>query len=126
MDVIKGWLLIYLICSIPILAFYAAGLSGWFFDYPMGLFVGILLVLAVPPILLVLKVPSAPAWNIAGLWIGAGLIVVRILYGVLLMERPLQWSEGRIMGAIVAVALAWAIAWTWYFLVSGRVAKNIA
>ena len=126
MDVTKGWLLIYLICSVPLLAFYAAGLSGWFFEYPLGLFVGIFLVLAVPLVLLVLKVPSAPAWNVAGLWVGAGLISVRILYGVLLMERPLQASEGLTLAAIVSVALAWAIVWTWYFLVSERVAKIFA
>ncbi len=126
MESIKGWLLIYLICSAPLLAFYAAGLSGWFFDYPLGLFAGIFLVLSVPLVLLVRKVPSAPAWNIAGLWIGAGLIAVRILYGVLRMDRPLQGSEGLTLAAIASIALAWAIVWTWYFRVSKRVAKTFA
>ena len=123
MQTFNGWLLIYLICSVPLLAFYAAGLSGWFFDYPMGLFVGIFLVLAVPLVLLVLQVPSAPAWNIAGLWVGAGLISVRILYGVLLADKAALKSHWLTLAAIVSVALAWAIVWTWYFLVSERVAK---
>jgi|TARA_B100002003_G_C14136327_1_gene546499 hypothetical protein len=126
METINGWLLVYLIGSVPLLLFCSAGLSGWFFDYPIGLFIAIFLALIVPLVLLVLKVPSAPTWNIALLWVGAGLISVRILYGVLLMERGLQRSEGQIMATIVSVALAWAIVWTWYFLVSERVAKIFA
>jgi len=126
METITGWLLVYLIGSVPLLAFYAAGLSGWLFDYPIGLFIGILLVLLVPLVLLVLKVPSAPTWNIAVLWVGAGLITLRILYGVLLMERALQWSEGLTMAVIVFVALAWATVWTRYFLVSEHVAEIFA
>ena len=121
---IKGWLLLYLVCSTPLLAFYAAGLSGWIFDYPIGLFFGIFLVLVVPLVLLFLKIRSAPTWNIVGLWVGAGLISLRILYGMLFMERRLQRSEGLTLAAIVSVALAWAIIWTWYFLVSKRVAKT--
>ena len=39
---IGGWMLIYVISSIPVLLFYAAGLSGWFFDYPIPLFLLIL------------------------------------------------------------------------------------
>ena len=126
MESINGWLLVYLIGSVPLLLFYSAGLSGWFFDYPMGLFIGIFLVLVVPLVLLVLKVPSAPTWNIAVLWVGAGLISLRVLNGVLLMERALQRSEGLTMAAIAAVALAWAMVWTRYFLVSERVAKIFA
>ena len=113
METINGWLLVYLIGSVPLLLFCSAGLSGWFFDYPIGLFIAIFLALIVPLVLLVLKVPSAPTWNIALLWVGAGLISVRILYGVLLMERGLQRSEGQIMATIVSVAPAWAIVWTW-------------
>jgi hypothetical protein len=123
METMNGCLLVYLVGSVPLLIFYAAGLSGWFFDYPMGLFIGILLVLVVPLVLLVLKVPSAPKWNIGLLWIGAGLISLRVLYGVLLMERAIQRSEGLIFITVVSVALAWAIVWTWYFLVSERVAR---
>jgi|TARA_Y100000310_G_C20515544_1_gene730996 hypothetical protein len=126
METINGWLLVYLIGSVPLLVFYSAGLSGWFFDYPIGLMIGILLVLVVPLVLLVLKVASAPTWNIALLWVGAGLISLRILYGVVLMERALQRSEFLTMAAIVSVALTWAIVWTWYFLVSQHVARIFA
>ncbi len=127
MDGIKGWLLVYLIGSVPVLALYAAGLSGWFFNYPMGLFVGILLLLAVPLVLLVLKVSSAPQWNIVGLWVGAGLISVRLLHGVLLADPArLTKSAVLIMSVIVSIAISWAVVWTRYFLISDRVAKTFA
>ncbi len=127
MDGIKGWLLVYLIGSVPVLALYAAGLSGWFFNYPMGLFVGILLLLAVPLVLLVLKVSSAPQWNIVGLWVGAGLISVRVLHGVLLADPArLTKSTVLIMSVIVSIAISWAVVWTRYFLISDRVAKTFA
>ena len=126
METINGWLLVYLIGSVPLLLFYSAGLSGWFLDYPMGLFIGIFLVLVVPLVLLVLKIPSAPTWNVVLLWVGAGLISLRILYGVLLMERALQRSEALTVATIISVALAWAIGWTWYFLLSERVAAIFA
>ena len=126
MDGIKGWLLVYLIASVPLVAFYAAGLSGWFFNYPIWLFVAIFLVLAVPLVMLVLKVPSAPVWNIAGLWIGAGLISVRVLYGVLLADPARLKSHWLTLAVIVSFALAWAIVWTWYLLVSDRVARTFA
>ena len=45
---IKGWLLVYLIGSIPLLMVYSMGLSGWFFDYPAVLMVTIFVLLAVP------------------------------------------------------------------------------
>ena len=125
METINGWLLVYLIGSVPLLAFYAAGLSGWFLDYPIGLLVGIFLVLAVPLLLLVLKVASAPAWNIAGLWIGAGLISVRILYGVVLAdEASLTRSAVLTLSVIVFIAIGWAAIWTKYFLISDRVART--
>lgn len=127
MNVISGWLLVYLLGSLPVLAFYAAELSGWFFDYPMGLFVGIFLVLAVPLVLLALRVPNAPAWNIAGLWVGAGLISVRVLYGLLLADlASLTKSEVLILSVIVVIAIAWVVAWTMYFVHSDRVANTFA
>ncbi len=73
--------------------------------------------------LLILKVPAAPTWNIALLWISAVLIIVRMAYAVLQMDRPVQPSESLIMGSITILALAWAVTWTWYFLVAERVAR---
>ncbi|NKB34446.1 MAG: hypothetical protein GKR91_15245 [Pseudomonadales bacterium] len=124
MKSINGWILIYLIGSLPILAFYSAGLSGWILDYPIWLFLGLLVVFLVPLLLLILKVPSAPTWNIALLWISAGLIILRILYGILLMERGLQRPEGVTIFVIVVVALTWSILWTWYFLKSERISET--
>lgn len=46
------WLVVYLIGSIPVLMFYAAGLAGWFFDYPIPLFITILGLLAIPLVLI--------------------------------------------------------------------------
>ena len=127
MEGINGWLLVYLIGSVPVQLFYAAGLSGWFYDYPMGLFVGIFLVLAVPLVMVVLKIPSAPAWNIAALWVGAGLIALRVLYGVVFAdETALTKPAVTTLAAIVSAAIAWAAVWTMYFLHSDRVARTFA
>ena len=43
---IGGWLLVYTIGSIPFMLFHSAGLSGWFFDYPIPLMVVIFVALA--------------------------------------------------------------------------------
>ena len=32
-----GWIVVYVIGSIPLLTIYSMGLSGWFFEYPIGL-----------------------------------------------------------------------------------------
>lgn len=124
MGLISGWLLVYLIGSVPILAFYAVGLSGWLFDYPWSLMVAIFLVFSVPPILLILRVSSAPAWNIVLLWVSAGLISVRSLHAAFQMNSAAILAEGPTLVIIVAVALFWAIAWTKYFLVSNQQGKT--
>ena len=80
---LNGWLLVYVIGSIPVLMFYSAALSGWFFDYPIVLFLVILLLLAIPLLFILLKSPKAPRWNIAMVWIASALITLRIIYGVL-------------------------------------------
>ncbi len=122
MTVLKGWLLVYLIGTTGVLLFYAAGLSGWFYDYPMPLFLGLFIVLATPLLLLLLKTTSAPGWNIAVLWLGALLISLRIVYAVLEMERSLQLNETLILTVIPLTGFIWAIIWTRYFLTSDRVA----
>ena len=127
---IQGWLLVYLIASIPVLLFFSAGLSGWFFEYPIGLWVAIFLLLASPLVLILLKYSEAPQWNIAGLWIASILITVRIIYGLLFQRvqedlPPLTREE--LLGAlpmllgIVIFALGWATVWTKYFQESVRV-----
>ena len=126
---IQGWLLVYLIGSIPVLLFFSAGLSGWFFEYPIGLWVAILLLLASPLVLVLLKCSAAPQWNIAGLWIASILIPVRIMYGLLFqrMQEGLPPLTREELGAlpmllgIVIFALGWATVWTKYFQESVRV-----
>ena len=126
---IQGWLLVYLIGSIPVLLFFSVGLSGWFFEYPIGLWVAILLLLASPLVLVLLKCSEAPQWNIAGLWIASILITVRIMYGLLFqrMQEGLPLTREELLGAlpmllgIVIFALGWATVWTKYFQESVRV-----
>lgn len=125
MKKINVWLLVYLIASLPVLAYYSAALAGWLFDYPMGLFIGIFVLLAVPLVLMVLQVPSAPDWNIAGLWLGAGLISVRVLYGWYFADEEKLTNEAvLILSGTVCFATAWATGWTIYFLHSDHVAET--
>lgn len=118
---IMGWLVFYIVCSIPVLMFYAAGLSGWFSDYPIGLFVAIFLLLATPLLLILLKSPHAPQWNIAMVWVASILITLRIIYGVLF--QAIQEGRPRVSGeelldamptllGIVVFSLGWAMVWT--------------
>ena len=118
---IKGWLLVYIIGSIPVLMFYSAGLSG-VFGYPLVLALVIFLLLAIPLLLILLKSPKAPQWNVAMLWIAAILLTLRIVSGLLFQEEgqpPL--SRERLLGAmptllgIVTFSLGWTIIWTKYF-----------
>ena len=126
---IKGWLLVYIIGSIPVLMFYSAGLSGWFFDYPLALFIAFFLLLAIPLVLIVLKSPKAPQWNIAMVWVASILITLRIIYGVLfqgIQEGRPQLSGEELLGAIplllgiMIFSFGWAIIWTKYFNKSVR------
>lgn len=130
---VGGWLLVYVVCSIPVSMFFAAGLSGWFLDYPIGLWLTILLVLASPLLLIVSKSSAAPRWNIAALWVAAISITVRIVHG-LLFQR-IQEGLPRLTGeelldvlplllGIVLFALGWAAAWTRYFRTSVRVSNT--
>ena len=123
MESIRGWLLIYLIGTGPVLAFWSAGLSGWVLDYPLWLFLSIFTLFLVPLLLLILKVPSAPVWNIAMLWSGTILLCVRIFWAIVQMDRALEQFECLIMAAIVCGSFAWVVPWTCYFLVSRRVAE---
>lgn len=127
---IKGWLVVYIVGSIPVLMFYAAGLSGWFFDYPLGLLIAIFLLLAIPLLLILLKSPKAPQWNIAMLWIASILITLRIVFGVLFTRvqeglPPLSGEELLVaiptLLGIVIFSLGWATIWTEYFKKSVRV-----
>lgn len=127
---IGGWIIIYTISSIPVLLFYAAGLSGWFFDYPIPLFLLIFLLFAIPILLILVKSPRAPQWNIAMLWIASTSITLRIIYGVLfqrlqqglppLISEELLAATPKLLG-IVAFSLGWAMVWTRYFKNSARV-----
>ncbi len=121
---VGGWLFVYLIGSVPLALFYAAGLAGRFLDYHLGLLAAIFLVLAVPLVLVVLKVPSAPAWNIAALWVGAGSISLILIAGALSADEARLREVGVTLAAIVSISIVWAVVWTMYFLTSDRVART--
>ncbi len=132
MDGVKGWLLVYLICSIPLLMFYSMGLSGWFFDYPFVLMVVIFLLLAVPLLLILLRSPKAPRWNIAVLWIVAVLMTLRSISVFLMPVSGEEMSREELLvvvvtlSGIVSVSLGWAIVWTKYFKESVRVRNTFS
>lgn len=130
---IGGWMLVYVVCSVPVSLFFSAGLSGWFFDYPLGLWLSIFLVLASPLLLIVAGSSAAPRWNIAALWIASSLITVRIVHGVLFQR--IQEGLPRLTGeelldalplllGVVLFSLGWATVWTKYFRTSVRVSNT--
>ena len=125
--------MVYVVCSIPVLLFLSAGLSGWFLDYPIGLWLTIFLVLASPLLLLLLRFSAAPRWNIAALWIASISITVRIVHGVLFqrMQEGLPQLTGEelldalpVLLGIVVFSLGWATVWTKYFKTSARVSNT--
>ena len=119
-----GWAVVYLIGSIPVLMFYAAGFAGWFFDYPMPLFISIFVVLAIPLVLILLKSPDAAAWNIFMLRAASILLIVRIVSALLLQRRldgqpPIGGEELLealpVLLGIMTFSVAWTMIWTRYF-----------
>jgi len=127
---IGGWIVVYIIGSIPLLTVYSMGLSGWFFEYPIGLMLAIFILLAVPLLLVLRKSPKAPRWNIAALWTMAALMILRSISVILFPmsgedASPLRGDEllavAQPLGVIVAVSLGWAMVWTQYFRNSARV-----
>jgi len=132
---IRGWLLVYILCSIPLLMVYSIGLSGWCFDYPFVLMLAIFLLLAIPLLLILLKSPKAPQWNIATLWIIVALMTLRSLSVFLFPmvsegQPPLSSEELPVIVAtlsgIVTCSLGWAIVWTKYFRQSVRVRNTFS
>ena len=126
MEGIKGWLLVYLIGSIPLLMVYSMGLSGWFFEYPFVLMVVIFLILAIPILLILLKSPKAPQWNIYMWWT---IVVLMTLRSISVFLEPggnemnigERLSVALTLSVIVSISLGWAIVWTKYFKKSVRV-----
>lgn len=127
---IGGWLVVYIVCSIPLLTVYSMGLSGWFFEYPVALMLAIFIVLALPLLLVLRKSPRAPRWNTAALWIMATLMILRSISVILFPmgsegAPPLRGDEllgvVKPLAVIVAASLGWATLWTQYFKKSVRV-----
>ena len=129
---VGGWLLIYLIGSIPVILFYSVGLSGWFLEYPAWLIFAFFLAFALPLALIPMKSPAAPKWNIVGLWAASILITLRMAYGVLFGGILADWPrlmlprELAIIPGIAMFALGWATVWTKYFRKSVRVENTFS
>jgi len=118
---IKGWLLVYFICSVPLIVFYTGAFSGWVLDYPLWLVIPILVTLAIPLALILLKSDKAPKWNIVELWVIAVLMPLRIITGVIMgdMGRVREFIIPLILFALFPIV--WAIIWSQYFKKSLRV-----
>jgi len=124
---IGGWLLLYLVASVPLMFLYAVGLSGLFSDYPLVPMIAIFLIFLVPLALLASRSPGAPRWNIGMLWMTAGLMTLRslaVLISPFLAEGPdlaVLPTISTIVPGVVAFSCGWAIVWTKYFRQSARV-----
>ena len=127
---VKGWLLVYLIGSIPLLMVYSSAFSGWFFEYPVVLMAAIFLLLAVPLGLILLKSPKAPQWNIAELWLLVVLMTLRSISVFLMPVSGEEMSSEELisvvltLSGIVSVSIGWAIVWTSYFKKSVRAKRT--
>ena len=125
---IKGWLWLYLIGSIPILMVYSMALSGWFFEYPFILMVGIFIILASPLVLIITKSSQAPRWNIF-MWRTVVVLMTLRSISVFLEPGGKEMSLNKMLCLsltllfILSISLVWTILWTKYFNKSNRV-KN--
>lgn len=132
---VRGWLLAYVIGSVPPMAVYSVGLSGWFLDYPPWLMAAIFLVLGIPLILVLVEHRTAPKWNIAALWIIAAVMALRSLNVFVLPvgsddQPPLRGEELQsvilTLAGIVLFSSVWAAGWTKYFKESARVRNTFS
>ena len=126
---IRGWILVYLIGSIPILMIYSMALSGWFFEYPFILMVSIFLVLSLPLLLVLIKYPKAPWWNIL-MWRSVVILMTLRSISIFLGPNANKMALDEIINlsltllSIVSISVIWLIVWTKYFNNSIRV-KNM-
>ena len=125
---IRGWILVYLIGSIPILMIYSMALSGWFFEYPFILMVSIFLVLSLPLLLIIIKYPKAPWWN-KFMWRSVVILMTLRSISIFLEPNANKMTLDEIinlsltLSSIVSISVIWLIVWTKYFNNSIRV-KN--
>ena len=123
---IRGWILVYLIGSIPILMIYSMALSGWFFEYPFILMVSIFLVLSLPLLLIIIKYPKAPWWN-KFMWRSVVILMTLRSISIFLEPNANKMTLDEIINlsltllSIVSISVIWLIVWTKYFNNSIRV-----
>ena len=126
---IRGWILVYLIGSIPILMIYSMALSGWFFEYPFILMVSIFLVLSLPLLLIIIKYPKAPWWN-KFMWRSVVILMTLRSISIFLGPNANKMALDEIINlsltllSIVSISVIWLIVWTKNFNNSIRV-KNM-
>ncbi len=126
---IGGWLLVYMIGSIPLLIMYAMGLSGWFFEYPFSLMVVLFTGFAAPLLLIVRKSPSAPRWNIL-MWRSVAVLITLRSISIFIEPGSENMTGDEALGLvltllpIVAIAVEWTVVWTNYFRKSVQVRRT--
>ena len=120
----NGWLVLYISASMTVFAFWSAGLAGWFFDYPLPLFLAIMMMLVAPLVMLLLGIPNAHIWNVAGLIAGATLLVARVAWGWAFAEPQRLTLESMTVLLVAGLfAIVWSAVWAIYLLRSTQVAR---
>lgn len=118
------WLYLYVLGTLPLALFFAAGLSGWFFDYPPTLMAVLFLLFAAPTVCLFFKLPAAPMLNIAGTWTGVLLLTARIIWGTKTGDIPQDPGMLMMLTGFAVGPAIWAAIWTVYFSRSTRIAET--
>ena len=117
---IRGWIVVYLIGSIPILMIYSMALSGWFFEYPFILMVSIFLVLSLPLLLILIKYTKAQWWNKL-MWRSVVILMTLRSISIFLEPNADKMTLDEIINlsltllSIVSISVIWLIVWTKYF-----------
>ena len=96
------------------------GLSGWFFEYPIGLMAALFLMFATPLLLILRKSPEAPRWNII-MWRSVSVLITLRSVSIFVEPESEEMTREEVLGLvltllpIVAIAVAWTLLWTNYF-----------
>ena len=109
------WLCLYVLGTLPLAFVFAAGLSGWFFDYPLALVTMLFLLFTAPVVCLFFKLAAAPTLNIAGLWTGVVLLTARIIWGIVTGDIPDDPAMLMMLAGFAVGPAIWAAIWTVYF-----------
>ena len=128
---VNGWLLVYVIGSVPLLMIYSMGLSGWFLEYPFGLMVGLFIIFASPLLLILRKFSQAPRLNII-MWRSVTILMTLRSISIFMDPGSESMTGGEAVSLaltllpIVAASAVWTAVWTSYFRKSTRVGQTFS